>query len=211
MIRRHNRDALTLLEVAVVVVILATLAMLVYPRVEQTEDNASSAATTTNMVALRDVILDRYWNDMKDVLPAGVVPTDGYPRPNSANNPQSRTQHPQLYFLFVRPDGAPVYDPASRRGWNGPYLKHTGGRYPVPGTVYTPTYGQEGDPTVVDGWGRPIVLQYLIDSGTDYSRLVSAGPDGVINTPANVPYPGRDNSVCGDDIVLYLRVPDRRP
>jgi hypothetical protein len=70
------------------------------------------------------------------------------------------------------------------------------------------------DATVIDGWGRPIVIQrYTAGVNAEerslFTRLVSAGPDGVINTPTDVAAPSK--AVCGDDIVLYLRIADQRP
>jgi hypothetical protein len=105
----------------------------------------------------------------------------------------------------------PSYDSISRRGWNGPYVQHTGGTYTVNNTAgFTQAYGENGDPTVLDGWGRPIVLQRpSVAQPNLHARLVSAGPDGVISTPTNQQFPAK--SSCGDDLVLYLRTADQRP
>ena len=42
-----------------------------------------------------------------------------------------------------------------------------------------------------------------------HGRLVSAGPNGVLETPPDALAPGR--SACGDDVVSYLRMADPRP
>ena len=78
-----------------------------------------------------------------------------------------------------------------------------------------------GDPTVTDAWGHPIVIQEPTgDVGNDqtiaelglvgaaaewarrHTRLVSAGRDGVIQTPANALMPTLVER--GDDEILFL-------
>ena len=73
-------------------------------------------------------------------------------------------------------------------------------------------YGLDGDVTPLDGWGRAIVLQLpAVDPGISADelaavRLISAGPNGVIDTPATTlaPTPAQ----VGDDLVLYLDMED---
>jgi len=106
------------------------------------------------------------------------------------------------------------FDPVSRYGWRGPYLQHGGGRYAAdPARGFLADYGADGWPTAVDAWGRPIVLQWPQPGGMidprPYLRLVSAGPNGVLETPREFIYPSRAS--CGDDIVLYLQSADLRP
>jgi hypothetical protein len=76
---------------------------------------------------------------------------------------------------------------------------------------FTSDYGNAGDPSVPDGWGRPIILQIPTISGTlDWqdARLVSAGLDGKIDTPLNVQSPS--DSARNDDLLLFLLVTDQR-
>lgn len=206
-----QRRGVTLLEIVVVLVILATLAALVVPLVDGTVKQSREAATHASMTELRAVLVGRYWTDMNDVLPG----TDGYPRPNpnalNGRPPQAQPNpQPQLHFLFIAPGGLDPYNSVARRGWNGPYLQHSGARYAA-----SDLYGEPGDATVLDGWGHPIVLQVPAVGTSDvpdpkrHARLVSAGPDGVISTPADVPRPPKSD--CGDDLVLFLRTPDVRP
>jgi hypothetical protein len=128
--------------------------------------------------------------------------------------------------LLRAPAGAPTWSPATRTGWNGPYLHVTGATYAVDATRgFTSVYGSDGDPTLMDGWRNPIVLQIPSWSGAGspdpvdvrHARLVSAGPDGVVQTPTSdaaaapgtARFPSR--SACGDDVVVYLQVADERP
>ncbi|MDG1875747.1 MAG: hypothetical protein P8J27_17680, partial [Mariniblastus sp.] len=112
-------------------------------------------------------------------------------------------------------DSAPEltqYDPINKIGWHGPYI-HATGRNEV------------GEPTIVDGWGNELELQVDFDNDgnvdateSKFIRVVSAGPNGEIETPNDVANmkPGKDEvseltlSECGDDMVLFLRFPDNR-
>jgi len=104
------------------------------------------------------------------------------------------------------------YDPVNKIGWNGPYVHPTG-------------RDAMGEPTIVDGWGNELELQVDFDKDgkinqieSKYIRVVSAGPNGHIETPADAANmkPGKDEvseltlSECGDDMVLFLRFPDNR-
>lgn len=205
--RKCRRPGLTLLELVVVVVVLAALAALVIPLVSTSVSQSQEDTTRASMRELQDVIINRYWPELNAVM-AGA---DGYPQPNPSNS-GGRVLHPQLAFLFVSPAGCPAYDPISHLGWHGPYLLHSGGRYKVTGS-FTTTFGVADDPTVLDGWGRPIVLQRPTSGSVAEqslcTRLVSAGTDGIIQTPASDLMPAR--SACGDDLVLFLRTADLRP
>ena len=141
--------------------------------------------------------------------------------------------------LLRKPDGAQDYDVQTRTGWRGPYfLAPTAPYVPgklSPGDAYNrfgchglidgidvpgDPYGCPNDPAVLDGWGQPIVLQFPDPDGSGppvtadeapYVRLVSAGPDGTIQTPRT----GADARIptlveCGDDLVLFLRMVDPR-
>jgi len=109
----------------------------------------------------------------------------------------------RLGGLIENIDGEPEpYDPASKRGWRGPYVADVGSRYG--------TYVEAGDsfpadpdtdPAVLDGWGKPLVLQ---QPGTDDARVVSAGPNRVLETD-----PGNPLDIDrGDDLILFLLTTD---
>ena len=74
-------------------------------------------------------------------------------------------------------------------------------------------YGQSGDPAQIDAWGRPIVIQWPTDSSGNiqpaYVRLVSAGPNGKLETPSTVTDLSATTTPwnVGDDMILYLRQP----
>ena len=149
----------------------------------------------------------------------------------------ARVSHPQLRYLFVNPDTETPSQSTtatflSTRRWQGPYITHNGARYGQAGSAsanyannFTTNYGiadvvstsssgvttitSPGDPTVVDAWGNPIVIQLPNTSAADdwtYARLVSAGPNGVIDTPENVRMPDNTTSATGrgDDVIMFL-------
>lgn len=200
---------MTLVELVVVIVVLVALAGLVVPMTTGVTDQSRIATTRANMALLQDVIMNRYWNDMN-----GLAGLDGYPQPIvDLLPPTSRPSTPQLRYLFVTPDPTQIYNAATRRGWNGPYLQHNGSKYVV-NSNFTVTYGLDEDPTILDGWGNPIIIQRPT-AGADvitnrrYTRLVSAGPNGVIDTSPTLILPSQNS--CKDDLVLYLAWADERP
>lgn len=169
-----RRPGMTLVELLLVIAILAVLAMLVVPLVSGTFETSQKQATEANLVQLRDVIMNTYRADMKKLLP----------RPGASPLPPTRVNKPQLRYLFVNPENeslVPTYDPVYRVGWRGPYLLYSAGQYTViPAAGFTTDYGETGDPTVMDGWNRPIVLQE--DATLGKAWLVSAGLDGILGS-----------------------------
>lgn len=77
-------------------------------------------------------------------------------------------------------------------------------------------YGAAGDRTAADPWGNPIVVQVppasAFDSSTpekrfQYARIVSAGPDGILDTPRDRlagMQPEGTTEARGDDLVIFL-------
>lgn len=198
---RIHRRALTMLEMVMVLTVLAVLAGIAIPLVGNTGVAAQVTSTTTTLRRLQDLLVNRYRNDLRGFnlsTTATQVNTDGLPRPSVDQVSSSgRPITPQLRYLFVNPlteAPYPNYDPITRLGWNGPYLMASGATLP---TTAANTYGLAGDPTVVDGWGHPIVLQWFDTTNpgqfNDFSSgqtlvtgqqavLVSPGPDGLLTT-----------------------------
>lgn len=216
--RLRHRRGLTLFELMIVLGILLILGTLVVPAISSHMTQSREDVTLQSMRRVREVVMSTYFDDMGEQLP----------RPGTAGLDVGRADHPQLCYLFVNPekyeDGNNLtedyditFDPVTRQGWRGPYLLHEGGgfRYFVdadrtePGN-FTQLYGETDDPTILDGWGNPIVIQEPDADGDnviDFDearrvRLVSAGPNGVIDTdPDDLLATDR-----GDDLVLFLRV-----
>lgn len=241
--RFHNsaRNGLTLLELVLVLVILTALGAIIIPMTEGVGEESRQTVTRSVLRDVSEILGNRYHSDMDNLLindtfsPPIVLPGLPFPDPLHVAVHERNLTHPQLTFLFINPqrfgdanpatlDTDPTYNAVTRRGWNGPYLKHTGGRF-LPSELhpsFTPIdfpnrYAGEGDPMILDGWGRPLVLQVptgAFETLTEpelriawrHARLVSAGPNGILETPPDVLMPALD--VRGDDFVLFLSVPD---
>jgi len=209
-----KRRGLTLLELLVVLLILIALATIVVPTIGMFGSKSQQVTTRENLLRLQELLVDRYLPDMNEL-----------PRPSDLTGPPARVNHPQLRYLFVNPDTEDITKTAgatllSVRKWNGPYVKHGGARYQLDAAKgFDAAYGVgdavapavvRGDPAILDAWGRPIVIQEPDESGgyapTDeertYTRLVSAGPNGVIDTLLTVLMP--TDVERGDDILIFL-------
>jgi len=211
--RTFTYDGFTMLELLLTLTILSAVGMLAVPTLSRHSDQAASQTTRQSMAVLRGAIMTDYRTDMFESLPYPADP--------------ARAQHPQLKYLYDNPisfaaanpdsieaTSAWTYDASTGRGWSGPYVDHAAGmraRYQANATHgFTSVYGETGDPSPVDGWCNPIVLQQPITSGgmasaknLNHARLVSAGEDGVLQTPIDVMEPTLAQT--GDDILVYLR------
>lgn len=232
-IRASRRVGLTLIELLVVLTVLVALGALLIPNLVGLTDEAEETVTRTNLNVVRDALLGpgRYVEDMKHQEQEGAAGLigegSGLPWASaSLLAAEGRASHPQLHFLFETPFVNPAigeFDPASNIGWRSPgYLEASVARtYPEPDEAaqwnlgaedrgFGDTFGVPGDLTPVDGWGNPIVLQLpdviagVDDEEVRHARLVSAGENGRIDTPADTLMP----TSRGDDLVLFLFVGD---
>lgn len=241
-VRRPPQSGFTLLEAVVVIFIIAVLAGVVITATGGVAERAPRDTTVASMTELRNVIVSRYYTDvgdvpqsLADILRCRDNATFGLP-PTISN--LSATPSPAVTLgwrgPYVLNSGASYMRDDVRK-----FLKE-----------YGPSMGAAppSQPTILDGWGNPIVIQIpnsILDpipfetgkyflhgpetspgvhSPLDvrHARLVSAGPDGIIQTPKDdadavgQPYPTSipaqfpNRILCGDDIVLYLRVTDQR-
>lgn len=204
------RSGFSLLELVVVLFILLATAALIRPiffdspaiQIGDKTKTPSEVVTDSSMTVIRDAMIGE-----QGVLENLMHEPNAVPRtiselvePNAP--PQIQTTAPNLA----------KYNPMFGIGWRGPYLLPTGKK---------PT----GEPTVVDGWGHEIELQVDYDSNgrvdeteATFIRVVSAGPNGKVDTPSDPSNmrPGLDETEeltmteCGDDLVMFLLVPDAR-
>lgn len=194
--------------------------------------SAQEIATLSTMQQIRNAIMGSpgqpgYFSDMGD-YPRPTEFSVANP-----GNPGPRPDHPQLRYLFINPaDEKPIrprgndieWDPSTKTGWRGPYMLSATGAFSADlhpsflvdepastnrlyGDLTDPRDGRnEPDPALLDAWGRPIVIQEPLQVGNPEpfrARLVSAGPNGVIDTPPEDRTPDPDE--IGDDLLLYLR------
>jgi hypothetical protein len=172
------------------------------PSVAVAPEDVKATATRQTMSQLQDLIANRYVPDMRGVLAGSTSRPvcEGLPGPDPDRlQPSDRRQHPQLLFLFINPstsDSISQHDSESRRGWRAPYLLSGmwdtyPGRDPnsAANRGFDRTYGEPDDPTALDAWGNPIVVQ-TPDGTLATARLVSAGKDGsLLTTTDNLTLP----------------------
>jgi len=190
-----KQAGMTLIELSVVLLILVALAGITIPYLGGTSRKALCDATDITMSKVKRVIMDRYFLDTLGAFPATRGGTDF-----------------SLHYLF-NAGGWAVFDPDTQIGWRGPYLSSgltlsasdvasldasfndSGGGTPRVETNFT-----LGDSVVLDGWGRPIILQ---NSPSGF-RLVSAG----FGTGVGLANAAIDSTIAGnragDDRILYL-------
>ena len=209
-LRSKFRRALSLLELLVVLLILIATALIAIPSFTNIQVVTPSGASENPVEIATQATLNTVRNAMSGA--DGVIETLSHKSnalPRKINDlvneeaPEELTQtSPELS----------QYDPINKIGWNGPYV-HATGRNEI------------GEPTIVDGWGNELEIQVDFDrdgnvdtTESKYIRVVSAGPNGQIETPSDASNmkPGEDEtneltlSECGDDMVMFLRFPDKR-
>jgi len=199
---KSPRRGLTLAELLLVVTIISILATLILPAVGNFLGESRADVTRVSLTRLRDVIAETYWPDNRSTLPRPGLPLQG-----------SRQNAPQLRYLFVNPqteDTIVTFDPTARLGWRGPYMvDRNDSLYTInTATGFTEQYGENGDPAVLDGWGRAIVLQNpgTLSDGRQDVRLVSAGPDGIVNIPPTKLTAALTTGDIGDDVFASFEV-----
>ncbi len=206
----QRRQGLTLLELMVVMLIVIAMALILVPSFDNIEivtpsgnaENPTHIATQATLNTVRDAIAGE----------DGVIETLSHKSNALPRRINDLVQEEAPEHMLEAAPELQVYDPVNKVGWHGPYVHPTG-------------RSESGEPTIVDGWGNELQLQVDFDeNGTidqtesKYIRVVSAGPNGEIETPADVANmkPGENEaneltlSECGDDMVLFLRFPDNR-
>lgn len=178
-----TRQALTLAELVVVLFILVALAGLAAPLCSGQMSSAAQSTTQASLANARDAV-DQYWRDTKFLTLDGV------------GSVATEADRFNLRWLLKNPvtgNTTSSFDRNTRSGWNGPYLLAA---TTAPGAIL------EG---MVDGWNRTLVVQY-VNPGNDLRdvRIVSAGPDGVINIAVGTPTASLTSNNIGDDLYVSL-------
>lgn len=182
-----------------VLFILIGLGGLMAPLITGVREDSADRTTKATLVAIRDAML-RQRVDTKYVALTG-----------SPDTVAEESERFQIRWLFESPVSGVAtsdFDPDSRVGWNGPYLASFTGRYQINAlTNFTATYGANDDPALLDSFnGSPIVVQVVGTTAPFDLRVVSAGPDGVLDiaptdaTTDLVPEGGSQS--VGDDVYV---------
>ena len=156
---------------------------------------------TLTLAALRamcDAIMEHYWNGPCQPAPLSGRSQRAHVSP--VGLPICRSGH-----LFA---GAPQpglvsmnFDPVTQLGWRGPYVKNgvVSGRFTLqPGLGFSDPLWLTGDPARLTPGdpARPSAARSGLRAASAidirYARLVSAGPNGVLDTPPGVLSPAAD-------------------
>ncbi|MCH2131936.1 MAG: type II secretion system GspH family protein [Pirellulaceae bacterium] len=212
-VKQTTRHGFSLIELVLVVMVLAILAGFVIPLIGNFtaggEKSEKQIITETSMLAIRNAILGTptspgAWSDLGQ-QPA-LFPTDPF---------WLTLEYEQLGPLAPHIYAKGPFDPVTKIGWRGPYLK--GG-----------FRDSEGSNAFRDGWNKSLAIFVPETNGNSemdsndvtYARLVSRGENETLETAEEntTKYdPGGTNPStsltledCGDDIVLFFFVGDNR-
>lgn len=227
----QRNHAFTLLEAAVVIGVLAVLASLLVLQADRTSEEAQLTGTRALLQTLREAFVGSpagpgYIADMKHF--PGFDPTqvrvkdllEGAPSFDPVAQRGWRGPYVSNVLLVRNTDPA----------WQGRFPKANDRRSSADATFLarhfyinasTSPYGIAGERAVADLWGNPVVLQVpppeaFTDPSPEkqfkFARLVSAGPDGVLDTPRVDPLAGMTSDgktvAREDDLVLFLNRAD---
>lgn len=202
--RTATAKAFSIVELLIVLVALAAVATIAIPLLRGGKiATASGEEKTPEQIATETTL-----NTVRRVL-LGDATQPGFIADLAAEFPDQDGLPDQLTALFEQ-DTLPSFDINTRLGWRGPYLTPTG-LYPA---AFPAAHGTAGDPAVIDAWSNAIILQWPDDglgnaaiSATEieHVRLISAGPNGQLDTPAgSAGDPNLDAAERGDDLILFL-------
>ena len=215
----RNQRGMTLVELAVVLLVLIGLAGIAMPYLSGKSFAVACQTTDASLAAIRDAIVGGgaapgYLGDVGDLPRHPTAPAGAGHR---------------LHYLFADwdvsdPDCLPpndpgnagcdrhrAFNPVTRRGWHGPYLLN--------GSTLNDATGEMGIRDMFLARGVILLQIPCIDANAnqacdagearlaDYARVVSMGPDGARDTSEA----DLDAANRGDDRVLFLSRPDPRP
>ena len=242
------QQGMTLIEVSVVLLVLIALAGIATPYFGNTGRMALCQATDATLQTVKQAIMGGgagagFYTDMLGNYPKATkgTSTADYNLIYLFKAPTDSTW-----------SGLTAYNINTAVGWRGPYLMSGAtNNFPIDGrasddgslgtdgaddvvdltnelhrsfgdSAYVHAAIMQGDQVVLDGWGRPIILQIPTDS--DCGTL-STRPGGCARLISAGPIPGRDIQGNGfsvrlddgggltrdDDRVLFLQIPDPKP
>lgn len=171
---RSARRGLTLTELVIVLFILAAIAGITLGSMSTIRDDSDRITTEASLIAVRDALIQQHL-DTKYIALTGS--------PNTVAVESNRFHLRWLFFNPVTDDRSIDFDPDSKLGWNGPYLDSDTGKYEIDATKnLTSSYGNDNDPAILDSYTRtPIVCQVVGTASPFDVRIVSAGPDGILD------------------------------
>lgn len=178
-----TRQALTLAELVVVLFILVALAGVAAPLCSGQMSTAAQSTTQATLASARDAT-EQYWRDTKFITLDGI------------SSVATEVERFDIEWLLTNPvtgNSIASFDRNTVTGWNGPYL------------LSATTAPDAVNAGLVDAWNRSLVVHY-VNPGSDLRdvRIVSAGPNGVIDISAVTPTSSLTTNSIGDDLYVSL-------
>lgn len=174
------RKALTLVELIIVLGVLVAISGIVVPLCSSQLSSAAQTATRATLAQVQLAMQD-YWLDTK------LIPLDG------TTTYATEAQRFDIAWLFLSPvtnDQTAQFDAYLRRGWNGPYL--------LTSTV-------QGEFDLIDAWNNQLHVQNVTPSANIKDvRIVSSGPNGLLEIPSNTATSSLTSQDIGDDVYVAL-------
>ncbi len=170
-----NVKGITIIELLVVIFIIGVFLSFFIPRVtSRIGNNARVSATRQEMEQIRKAIVGN-----PDLVSGGELTDVGF-KGDIGRLPRHlielATRRPDTtLFNYPNKESLPIWDPWTKRGWKGPYMRDD---------------GQQG--FMKDAWGE--FYEFLIDPAGDTIGLKSPGIDGEWDAPGTV----------GDDIKVLF-------
>jgi type II secretory pathway pseudopilin PulG len=180
----HSRNALTLMELVVVLAVLAAVSGLLAPLFSGTMQNANEVVTKRSLQEIGDALSD-FWRDTKH------VPLDGI---TTFANEADRLSVDWLFANPVTGESTWGFSPSTTIGWRGPYIAGSTGNVAA-----------ASSPSLIDAWNQEIKI-HDVDSTASLRdvRVVSGGPNRVIDIPPTKPTGALTTTDIGDDIYVTL-------
>ncbi len=182
----QTRTGMTLAELVIALAILCGLSSIVVPMLSQTMHSAREDATLSTLHATQRSVA-QYWSDTKLVVLDGLV---------TVADESNRFHIDWLFHNPVSDDTTIDFDPITKIGWHGPYVVGS-----------TADVVLAGNSALIDGWANLIELQDINPSASLRDvRVVSAGPNGVIDIPAGIATDTLTATDVGDDLYVALKL-----
>ena len=103
-------NRITSVELVVVILLLGLLSSIAIPRILSIMNNSREGSTLREMQIIREAIVGN-----PDLDISGETIIKGY-------EGDVGSLPPSIEALFQKPEGVPLWNPYTRKGWNGPYV-----------------------------------------------------------------------------------------
>jgi general secretion pathway protein G len=159
-VNRHSAPGWTLIELLIVIAIIGVLIAFMVPRlVGRTVNLARITATKQQMDEIRKALV----GDLS-LISDGEMVSPGYKGDVGSWPPPAPGDTTGLTWLWRQPPNVPTYNPYTKHGWNGPYIR-----------------ADSSLRFLDDAWGNAYL--FVRDANNNPIGIKSIGPDGILGPP----------------------------